>query len=62
MLKTESKTSIKTKLLILAIMFTNSNLFSYDEGIAKSGNIEIYYRDYGPAAVSYTHLTLPTSG
>ena len=49
MLKTESKTSIKTKLLILAIMFTNSNLFSYDEGIAKSGNIEIYYRDYGPA-------------
>ena len=30
-------------------MFTNSNLFSYDEGIAKSGNIEIYYRDYGPA-------------
>tara|TARA_B100000963_G_scaffold47331_1_gene35613 strand:- start:1523 stop:2521 length:999 start_codon:yes stop_codon:yes gene_type:complete len=49
MLKTESKTSIKTKLLILAIMFTNSNLFSFDEGIAKSGNIEIYYRDYGPA-------------
>ena len=30
-------------------MFTNSNLFSFDEGIAKSGNIEIYYRDYGPA-------------
>ena len=48
MLKTESKTSIKTKLLILAIMFTNSNLFSFDEGIAKSGNIQIYYRDYGP--------------
>ena len=47
MLKTESKISIKTKLLILAIMFTNSNLFSFDEGIAKSGNIEIYYRDYG---------------
>ena len=48
MLKTESKTSIKTKLLILAIIITNSNLFSFDEGIAKSGNIEIYYRDYGP--------------
>ena len=30
-------------------MFTNSNLFSFEEGIAKSGNIEIYYRDYGPA-------------
>ena len=30
-------------------MFTNSNLFSFEEGIAKSGNIQIYYRDYGPA-------------
>ena len=29
-------------------MFTNSNLFSYEEGMASNNNIEIYYRDYGP--------------
>tara|TARA_B100000700_G_scaffold243738_1_gene271712 strand:+ start:428 stop:1372 length:945 start_codon:yes stop_codon:yes gene_type:complete len=29
-------------------MFTNSNLFSFDEGVAKNNNIEIYFRDYGP--------------
>ena len=36
------------KLLILIIMFTNSNLFSYEEGKALNQDIEIYYRDYGP--------------
>tara|TARA_B100000965_G_scaffold313556_1_gene273496 strand:- start:213 stop:1157 length:945 start_codon:yes stop_codon:yes gene_type:complete len=30
-------------------MFTNSNLFSYEEGMASNNNIEIYYRDYGPS-------------
>ena len=30
-------------------MFTNSNLFSYEEGVARSNDLEIYYRDYGPA-------------
>jgi len=29
-------------------MFTNSNLFSYEEGKAINQDIEIYYRDYGP--------------
>ncbi len=30
-------------------MFTNSNLFSYEEGKAINQDIEIYYRDYGPS-------------
>ncbi|MAR95396.1 MAG: hydrolase [Gammaproteobacteria bacterium] len=30
-------------------MFTNSSLFSYEEGMASNNNIEIYYRDYGPS-------------
>ena len=29
-------------------MFTNSNLFSFEEGTALNNDIEIYYRDYGP--------------
>ena len=29
-------------------MFTNSNLFSYEEGKALNKDIEIFYRDYGP--------------
>ena len=29
-------------------MFTNSNLFSFEEGKALNQDIEIYYRDYGP--------------
>ena len=29
-------------------MFTNSSLYSFDEGVAKNNDIEIYYRDYGP--------------
>ena len=29
-------------------MFTNSNLFSYEEGKALNQDVEIYYRDYGP--------------
>ncbi len=29
-------------------MFTNSNLFAYEEGKALNQDIEIYYRDYGP--------------
>ena len=36
------------KFLLLIIMFTNSNLFSYEEGKALNQDIEIYYRDYGP--------------
>ncbi len=36
------------KFLILIIMFTNSNLFSYEEGRALNQDVEIYYRDYGP--------------
>ena len=36
------------KFLILIIMFTNSNLFSYEEGMALNQDVEIYYRDYGP--------------
>ena len=36
------------KFLLLIIMFTNSNLFSYEEGKALNKDIEIYYRDYGP--------------
>ena len=36
------------KFLILIIMFTNSNLFSYEEGKALNKDVEIYYRDYGP--------------
>ena len=34
--------------LILVLMFTNSKLLSFEEGIAQQNNIEIYYRDYGP--------------
>ena len=29
-------------------MFTNSKLFSFEEGTAHNNEIEIYYRDYGP--------------
>ena len=29
-------------------MFTNSNLFSYEEGRALNQDVEIYFRDYGP--------------
>ena len=29
-------------------MFTNSDLFSYKEGITQNNDIEIFYRDYGP--------------
>ena len=36
------------KITLLIIMFTNSSLYSFEEGIAKNGDIEIYYRDYGP--------------
>ena len=36
------------KFLLLIIMFTNSNLFSYEEGKALNQDVEIYYRDYGP--------------
>ena len=34
--------------LILVLMFTNSKLLSFDEGVAQQNDIEIYYRDYGP--------------
>ena len=47
MSKIESLPSYKTFLIII-LMFTNSNLFSFDEGVAKNNNIEIYFRDYGP--------------
>ncbi len=47
MLKIESMRFYKT-IFVLLIMFTNSKLFSYEEGIALSGDLEIYYRDYGP--------------
>ena len=36
------------KFLLIIIMFTNSSLFSYEEGKALNEDIEIYYRDYGP--------------
>ena len=29
-------------------MFTNSSLFSYNEGKTSNNDVEIYYRDYGP--------------
>ena len=35
-------------LILISLMFTNSELFSFEEGVAKNNNIEIYYRDYGP--------------
>ena len=47
MLKIESMHFYKT-IFVFLIMFTNSKLFSYEEGIALNGNLEIYYRDYGP--------------
>ena len=47
MLKIESMRFYKT-IFVLLIMFTNSKLFSYEEGVALSGDLEIYYRDYGP--------------
>ena len=34
--------------LILVLMFTNSKLLSFEEGVAQQNDIEIYYRDYGP--------------
>ena len=45
----ESKRSYKISLLVIITMFTNSNLFSYEEGVARNNDLEIYYRDYGPA-------------
>ena len=47
MLKIESMHFYKT-IFVFLIMFTNSKLFSYEEGIALNGDLEIYYRDYGP--------------
>ena len=47
MSKIESLPSYKTFLIVI-LMFTNSNLFSFDEGVSKNRNIEIYFRDYGP--------------
>ena len=47
MSKIESLPSYKTFLIVI-LMFTNSNLFSFDEGVSKNKNIEIYFRDYGP--------------
>ena len=44
----ESRLSYKTLLIVTIAMFTNSNLFSYEEGLAKNNDLEIYYRDYGP--------------
>ena len=35
-------------LILILLMFTNSELFSFEEGVAKNNNVEIYYRDYGP--------------
>ena len=29
-------------------MFTNSSLFSFNEGKTSNNDVEIYYRDYGP--------------
>ena len=49
MSKIESKRSYKISLLVIITMFTNSNLFSYEEGVARNNDLEIYYRDYGPA-------------
>ena len=37
-------------------MFTNSNLFSYEEGMALNQDVEIYYRDYGPIDLSLIHI------
>ncbi len=48
MSKIESKRSYKISLLVIIAMFTNSNLFSYEEGVARNNDLEIYYRDYGP--------------
>ena len=47
MSKIESMHFYKT-IIVLLIMFTNSKLFSYEEGITLNGDLEIYYRDYGP--------------
>ena len=47
MSKIESLPSYKNFLIVI-LMFTNSNLFSFDEGVSKNKNIEIYFRDYGP--------------
>ena len=35
-------------LILISLMFTNSELFSFEEGVAKKNDVEIYYRDYGP--------------
>ena len=35
-------------ILIFLFMFTNSNLFSFEEGTASNNGVSIYYRDYGP--------------
>ena len=48
MLQIELRRSFKTLLVVIIAMFTNSNLFSYEEGLAKNNDLEIYYRDYGP--------------
>ena len=33
---------------LLQIMFINSEIYTFEEGIAKNGDVEIFYRDYGP--------------
>ena len=35
-------------ILIFLFMFTNLNLFSFEEGTATNNGVSIYYRDYGP--------------
>ena len=49
MSKIGSHRSYKILLVVIITMFTNSNLFSYEEGVARNNDLEIYYRDYGPA-------------
>ena len=36
-------------LLFLLIMFSSPQLSSFEEGIASNGEVQIYYRDYGPS-------------
>lgn len=35
-------------LILILIMLTSSNIFSFEEGVTSNNGIEIYYRDYGP--------------
>ena len=39
---------LKNRLILLFVISFSLNIFSYSEGFASNGDVQIAYRDYGP--------------